>query len=240
MAEFTEYEISTDYAHIEPKLEIIKSSRKFKNWLLKNNNDVIRIKKIKITDVDFFGKIEPDRLGFVKLKAEAFNAHTNAPISSIAFIRGDSVSILIIVSIEETDKKYVLMCEQIRFPVGRRMVEACAGMVDESTGNIIGVVFKEVAEETGFIINKDDPLLLSHGIIYPSPGACDEAIHLYSWNTIISEKEFEEKNQKIFGEGEHESIKLRFYDYETFDGVLDEIGDVKAESIWRRLCNSRK
>ena len=38
-----------------------------------------------------------------------------------------------------------------------QQVEACAGMIDQNTGDIIGVAFKE---ETGFSINKDDTNLM--------------------------------------------------------------------------------
>ena len=230
-----EIEVITDLPHLEPKMNAIKASRKFTKWLDNIQQDTIKIKKIRVTDADFFGAIEPDRLGFVKVTAEAVDAKTDTRIPSIAFIRGESVAILIIVTVQETGFKYVLMCEQIRFPIGRRIVEACAGMIDHLTGNIIGVAFKEVKEETGFVINKDDSLLISHGSIYPSPGGCDEEIHLFSWTTTISQQEFDEKQEKVFGENQYECIKLIFYKYEEFDKILDTIGDVKSECIWRRL-----
>lgn len=227
--------LTTNLPHLEDKMHAIKSAPKIAKWLKRFNNKTIKVKSAIVTDVNFFGPPEPNRLGFLKVTADAYDAQTNTKISSIAFIRGDSVAILIIVTIQETGKKYVLMCEQLRFPVGRRMVEACAGMIDHLTGDIIGVAFKEVKEETGFIINKDDPKLVSHGSIFPSPGGCDEEIHLYSWSTTISQAEFEEKQTSVFGEGQYESIKLIFYEYDTFPSILNQIGDVKSECIWRRM-----
>lgn len=221
------------------KLDIVSKAQKFINWF-KNIDIFILITKITVTDIDFFGLIEPSKLGFLKLTTDAIDINTKKPISSIAFIRGGSVAVLIIVKIIDTDKKYVLLCSQIRFPVGHRCIEACAGMLDNVTGNITGVALKEVEEETGFIINKDDNRLLTLGSIYPSPGGCDEEIFLYAWTVEITEAEFLEKQTKIFGEGEYESIKLEFYPYETFDETLDNIKDVKAECIWRRYLNKIK
>lgn len=56
--------------------------------------------------------------------------------------------------------------------------------------------------------------------------------------TEISQSEYEEKLHNIFGEGAYEKIKLVFYDFDSFDSILDDIGDAKAECCWRRYCRS--
>ena len=163
-------------------------------------------------------------------------------MSNIVFCRGNSVAVLIIVTIKETSKKYVLLCKQIRLPVGKILIEACAGMLDDKVENseVLGVVFKEIKEETGFEIKKNDLIKLGNPII-PSGGGCDENIQLYAWESSINENEFDEKQLKIFGcKEENESIQLCFYDYDEFDNILDEIGDVKAECCWRRYKNLSK
>ena len=114
-----EITITTDNSHISSeKMIAIKASPKLHKFLGKNNPQKITVKNIKIHSVDFFGPVHPDKVGFLKISADAIDAHTGIPIPSIAFIRGDSVAILIIVTILETGKKYVLMCEQLRFPTG--------------------------------------------------------------------------------------------------------------------------
>lgn len=183
--------------------------------------------------MDFFGPVEPNRLGFLKGFGTAFDKVTGDRISAIAFIRGGAVAVLIVVRVRETGKKYVLLCRQLRFPSGRALVEACAGMIDSKTGNVDGVAFKEVREETGFVITESTLIHLGEPI-RPSGGGCDEVIHLYAWETEISQAEFEEKQKAVFGEGEYEKIKLLFYDFDSFDDELNRIGDVKAECCWRR------
>ena len=177
------------------------------------------------------------------LSVNAVDKSTEKPIASnIVFLRGDSVAILIVVnavsSTSRRSKQYVLMCEQMRLASGARRKEICAGMMDDQ-GNIASVVLKEVKEETGFDIKHRDELI-ELGSIYPSPGACDEEIFLYSWTTTISETEFEEKQCRIFGNAtEAEEIKLSFVPIKEMNNVLDDMKDVKAECAFRRYIARR-
>ena len=227
-------------SHIdETKLGAICEAPKFSEWISNfAARKEINIREFHVTDVDFFGPVAPEKLGFVKGYGVASDAATNDAIPAIAFIRGGSVAVLIVVHIRETAVRYILLCQQLRFPVCGLQTEACAGMLDSRTSSVVGVVFSEVKEETGFIINETD--LIQLGQIKPSPGGSDEVIHLYAWETIISQEEFDEKQTNIYGEGAHEKIKLRFVEYDKFDDELDEIGDVKAECCWRRYQNHKK
>ena len=213
-------------------MDAIVAAPKFRKFLDDIDKDAIDLQEFTVTDVDFFGPVEPNRLGFVKGKGIAFCKITGDPIPAIAFVRGASISVLIIVTIQETNQKFVLLCKQLRFPAGCVLTEACAGMMDEETGVATGVVFKEIREETGFVV--DSKAIIELGNIRPSGGGCDEVIHLYAWETKISRIEFEEKQRAVYGEGLHEKIKLEFYEFERFDETLDLIGDAKAECCWRR------
>ena len=64
---------------------------------------------------------------------KAFDRNTGDAIPAIAFLRGDSVAVLIVVKVQETGRKYVLVCKQLRFPSGGAMIEACAGMFKRTT-----------------------------------------------------------------------------------------------------------
>lgn len=231
--------IIAEYPHLNSKLNAIVESPKFREWIrgfLVQKE--ITLQEFHVTDVDFFGPVNPARLGFVKGFGIAHDATNGDPIPAIAFIRGGAVAVLIIVSVIETGQKYALLCKQLRFPSGGMKVEACAGMLDSKTATVVGVAFNEVKEETGFVITEAD--LIPLGQITPSAGGCDEIIHLYAWETTITQEEFEDKQRKVFGEGVYEKIKLIFYPYEDFDTVLDQIGDVKAECCWRRYLNHKK
>ncbi len=73
-----------------------------------------------------------------------------------------------------TDEKEVLLVQQYRYPYGEITTEIPAGKRDpdedpSETGK------RELAEETGATADCFTPL----GTIYPTPGYCDEVIHLY-------------------------------------------------------------
>lgn len=227
---------------IEKSLDALIVAPKFVNWLhnILSSRELL-LTTIRVTDVDWFSaKPDPLKLGFVKcVLTDSIDATTGKKVmSNIVFIRGNSVAVLIIVKVlgktSATDTKYILLCEQMRAPFGKRVKEICAGMTD-AEGNILSVVLKEVKEETGINV-KNVNELISLGTIMPSPGACDELIYLYAYETVMSEPEFEEKQQRIYGNAdEHEEIKLQFVEINEYEKiVLEEIGDVKGECAFRR------
>ena len=230
-------------AEIEKSLDALTVAPKFVNWLHSIlDTREINVTSIMITDINWFSaKPDPLKLGFVKcILSNAIDSKTGKKImSNIVFIRGHSVAVLIIVKVlekteEQNVKYYVLLCEQMRAPMGKKINEICAGMTD-SEGNIMSVVLKEVKEETGINIKHIEELW-PLGTIMPSPGACDEVIYLYAFETVMSEREFEEKQNKLFGNvDEHEDIKLKFVEINEYEkSFLEETGDVKGECAFRR------
>ncbi len=73
-----------------------------------------------------------------------------------------------------TDDRQVLLVRQFRYPYGEVLTEIPAGKRDAgeeplTTGR------RELEEETGYQADTFTPL----GVVYPSPGYCDEVIYLY-------------------------------------------------------------
>lgn len=219
------------YPSIDVQMDAILKSPKFITWLLKFGPH-ISMTEFTISDVNFFGR---NNLGFLKGSGNAVDVSTGKKMSSnIVFIRGGSVAALIIITIKETNEKYVLLCSQLRFPTGSYQIEACAGMLDNST-ELTGVIFNEIKEETGFILNIDE--LISLGSIKPSCGGCDETIGLFAWETTITQEVFEEKQSKLYGENTHESIRLCCFKFAEFGKIVPTIEDPKAECCWRRYLS---
>jgi ADP-sugar diphosphatase len=230
--------IFSGFLHLDRILEAIVNAPKFKNWIDKLiDARTIQITEFTVTDCDFFGPVVPERLGFVKGFGNPIDIRTGQKVpSNIVFIRGGSVAVLIIVKVinpNNTFTKKIILCEQVRFPTGKCLIEACAGMLDDKVADsqVLGVVFNELKEEAGFIVKAHE--LIPLGKIIPSGGGCDEEISLFAWETTISYDEFIQKQNTVFGDSQ-ESIKLRCFDFNSFDDALDEIGDVKAECAWRR------
>ena len=239
-------EIIPKFAHLEDQMDALLVAPKFLNWINKFEPTQISPRSVTITDLDWFSApntpYNPLRLGFVKCSSEAYDFKTGKKImSNISFIRGNSVAILILVKVfakdKKNDKEYVLLCEQHRLPIGRKAMEIAAGMMD-ADGNIISVVLKEVKEETGFDIKHANELQ-SLGSYFASPGGSDELINLFAWNTAISETEFKEMQNKIYGLAEeNEEIKLSFVELQEFKTkTVYEIGDAKAEIAMSRYTS---
>ena len=242
-------EIIPKFAHLEPQMDALTISLKFNKWLNNFDPTQITLYSVTITDIDWFScnqVPDPLRLGFVKCSSEAYDFQTGKKIvSNISFITGDSVAILIVVKvidpiINKKNKEYVLLCEQHRLPIGKKTKEICSGMM-ETEGNILSVSLQEVKEETGFNI-KSTKDLIELGKVYTTPGGCDEVIRLFAWATTISQAEFIEKENKMYGCAEgNKEIKLSFVELNEFKTqTIYEIGDIKAECAFYRFLEKRK
>ena len=104
--------LTAKYPQLEDKLDAISKSPKFRNWVDKIDKNIIQINEFIVTDCDFFGPVKPDKLGFVKGKGIGIEVKTGKQFASnIAFIRGGSVAVLIIVTIEETHEKMIIFVQ---------------------------------------------------------------------------------------------------------------------------------
>lgn len=75
-----------------------------------------------------------------------------------------------------TDKGEVLAVRQFRYPYGEVLLEIPAGKRDIGGEEPLECGKRELKEETGATAEKYYPL----GILYPSPGYCDEKIYMYA------------------------------------------------------------
>ena len=122
-----------------------------------------------------------ERVGFVNLRAHTTIDGFSLP--NFVFLRGPAVAILMIVN------NKLLLVEQYRVPVQELMLEAPAGMLDES-GDFVGVAAAEIEEETSIKISKEK--LIPLGSFYTSPGGCDEEILMFSCKIELEEEKMKE------------------------------------------------
>lgn len=73
-----------------------------------------------------------------------------------------------------TDDEQVLLVRQFRYPYGEILTEIPAGKREPGEAPLL-TGQRELAEETGFAADTWTSL----GQVYPTPGYCDEVIHLY-------------------------------------------------------------
>ena len=232
--------------NLEQHLEAINASPKYQKWIDDFlDQGEIDIRSFTLTDVNWFGPPTPDRLGFFKGTGEIFEAGTQTPIiSNIAFCRGGCVACLVICTaiVDGLPVKIIPLTEQFRFPSGGKRVEAMAGMIDANTREWKGPVVKELEEEFGIKISEHDDRLkrLPGTKAWPSPGGSDETIDMFYLELDITEEQNSEMMTRTYGTGDDEKIRIRFYNYDDFDEVLNTIGDFKAGEMWRRYQWQKK
>ena len=71
--------------------------------------------------------------------------------------------------------KDILMVRQFRYAINQQILEIPAGKLDVPEESPLLAAKRELLEETGFEAKNWTEL----GVIYPSPGYCDEKIYLY-------------------------------------------------------------
>jgi len=71
-------------------------------------------------------------------------------------------------------KNRIVFIRQYRGVIGKRIWELPAGILDKGESPR-GCAVREVAEETGYVVRRVKKM----GVIYTSPGFCDERIHLF-------------------------------------------------------------
>jgi ADP-sugar diphosphatase len=140
----------------------------------------------------------------------------------VVFIRGGAVGILMLLKSKQTKQNYVLYVRQPRNAVGARdLIEVPAGMLDGATGTLKanGVAVKEIKEETGIEVQKDDLKYLGRGL--PSAGGCDEWLDLYLVYLEANDDYIQSLVGKHTGElGSDEQITLGIASYIDFKKML--------------------
>jgi ADP-sugar diphosphatase len=143
------------------------------------------------------------------------------------------------------EEKYVVLTVQPRIAAGSlAFVEIPAGMVDDE-GAFVGTAAKEIKEELGLEIGKDEEgglLDLTEmaaqdtqedgederleRAVYPSPGGSDEFVHIFLHEQTVSRKQLGEWTGKLTGLRE--------------DGEMITLKLVKMEDLWREGLRDAK
>ena len=193
----------------------------------KNMDPRFTVRGIVIQSIDLFS----NRIGFMKIKADILGPDGRR-VPGIAFLRGGSVIILVVLTIEDSpEEKYVVLIKQPRSPSGTlEQIELAAGMLDGSD-NIAGKAIQEMGEELDIWPKQKElidlteiaygqggskkvlgynggitPLLKSRGV-FASPGGSDEFYRIMLYQKIITrDKLASYSDHKTGAAEENESI----------------------------------
>ncbi len=183
--------------------ESLENAHKFKVWksnLLANGLTIHEIRE-KYVKYRHNGEV---LFALVELDA---SLPEGGKIPSICFVKGSSVSVLICMEAEETGEKYLLLVKQRRICDGSVIYEHAAGMIDKDDLPL-EVAVREVEEETGLKVRAEQVKPLHTKALYPSTGACDEAIYLFYCELKMPKADiFAFNNQHTGVISEHEQIE---------------------------------
>lgn len=137
------------------------------------------------------------------------------PLPAYALLRGNACVVVTVIKNGETGESKFLMLRQRRIGHGGESLEFPAGMLDEDVDDPIGVAVRELKEETGLEVSRENIRPLCDKPLYSSAGLDDEAIHYFLCELTLTPREIESLDGGETGEAdEHEYIKLCLWDYE--------------------------
>lgn len=184
-------------------METLEQSLKYQQWRKALEDNKVQIKDV--TPLHLIHKPNGELLfAFVHINAQD---HKGEKLLPIAFLRGHFVTVLTILIEQESGNKYVLLVQQYRIANGEYSYEHPAGMCDSQT-DPYKVALKEVEEETGLKIEKEDLILLNQDKLFTSPGLLDEGGYFFCCEKKMPKSEIDVfRDKKTGAEGEREFIQ---------------------------------
>jgi ADP-sugar diphosphatase len=211
--------------------ELAVNSFQFKDWA--NGVDPrFNIRSIEFQSVDIGNHGRQPKVRFIKFKADVVDAD-GKPFAGIVFMRGGSVAILVILECE--GEEYTILTIQPRFPGGNfAFPEIPAGTLEDD-GSFAGGAARELEEETGIKIKKEDLVDLTALIygdkfkgVFPTVGGSDEFFRLFAFRMEVKRDYLENLQGKCMGLAcENEQITLKVI---KLDDLAMEAPDAKALS----------
>lgn len=151
----------------------------------------------------------------IKLKADLI-LPSGVPFIPTIILRHSAVAGLCVLTCE--NKKYIVLVNQPRIPVGKTVFELPAGMVDDKK-NPSEVILRELEEEaqlqTLIGITADMIKPLGKGAYNSSPGFTNENVYLFYLDAEITKEQFQllqDRNTGLVEEGESITVKIIPYD----------------------------
>ncbi|MCE7039558.1 NUDIX hydrolase [Dyadobacter sp. CY312] len=163
-------------------------------------------------------------------------------IPPICFLKGEVVCVLICFINTLTKEKFLILVRQRRICDGSLTYEHPAGMLD-SESDAAEVAAREVWEETGIAVQKEQLVQLNSEPFYPSTGTSDEAMYLYYCELELAHDEIQSYHNKSQGLlSDHEYIETFVVPFEeghklitNVNGVLLNFMYLKAVGDWELL-----
>jgi len=192
--------------------ELAVNSRQFKEWV-KSLDPRFNVRSIEFQSVDVGDHGRQPQVRFIKFRADVVDSD-GKPLPGIVFMRGGAVAILVILECE--GEEYTLLTLQPRFPGGFfSFSEIPAGTMEDD--NFVGSAARELEEETGIKIRKEDLIDLTALVygdkfkgVFSTVGASDEFIRIFGFRKQVDKQYLDNLRGKRTGLAcENEQITLK-------------------------------
>ena len=203
------------------KEELIDSHKYnlWKNRLTKNGLEIHRIDEL------YSRRNHNGEVLFSLLYTDATTPEGNK-IPPICFLKGEVVCVLICFIDSDTGKKYLLLVQQRRICDGSLTFEHPAGMLD-SESDAAEVATREVWEETGIAVEKEQLVKLNSEPFYPSTGTSDEAMYLFYCELELTSEQINSYHNKSMGLlSDHEFINTYVVPFEEGHKLITNVNGV--------------
>jgi 8-oxo-dGTP pyrophosphatase MutT (NUDIX family) len=186
-------------------MQSLTDSLKYRQWAEKLKANGVSIRSLK--ERDTIRKKDGEVL-FSMIEMDAVTEQ-GQKLLPIALLRGHFVSIVTVLIDKSTREEFYLMVGQRRVADGALHWEHPAGMTDSDT-DPFATALKEMEEETGLKVTREQVHLLREGVVYSSPGLLDEGGYFFCCEIEMDRSEIESFRARLLGDAhEGEFIQTR-------------------------------
>lgn len=188
------------------KQESLDNAGKYKAWREALTQNGITVNKVEELHVQRRHKDGGVLYALLNIDAEA---PEGTKLNPICFLKGDAVSVMVVLIDDETDDRYILLVRQRRICDGSELHEHPAGMIDDDDDQPIDVAARELNEETQLDVKADELKPLFDRPLFSATATSDEALHFFYLERRMPLAEIQALNgRKTGAEGENEHTRL--------------------------------
>lgn len=157
-------------------------------------------------------------------------------LNPICFLKGDAVSMLVVLIAEETNEKYVLLVKQRRICDGSITHEHPAGMIDEDDPSPVDVAARELGEEAQLAVDPSELKPLFHKPLFSETSTSDEALHFFYLERRMPLAEIKAMDDKSTGEEtENEHTKLQIVTIPEAHKLVSNMHGIMSHLLYLQL-----
>ncbi|MBC3787493.1 NUDIX hydrolase [Spirosoma utsteinense] len=213
--------------------EQLEQAPKYRAWrraLANNQITVSQVEPLYVHQADKDGSML-----YALLKLDADTAE-GTKLNPICFLKGDAVSMLVILIAEETNEKYVLLVRQRRVCDGSITHEHPAGMIDEDDPSPIEVAARELGEEAQLTVDPSELKPLFDKPLFSATSTTDEALHFFYLERRMPLADIQAMNDTSTGEEEeNEHTQLQIVTIPEAHKLVSNLHGVMSHLLYLQL-----